>query len=116
MIRAGRWSLSRALLVAVILTTGCTTVGEVPPRVWVQPETPGATYRAVGVVQGKDGTGCGLYGYRGTAEAALFKLKKAALDMNADYVDVDSVSPPRYRGLCRWNVMTIRGTAFQRDE
>jgi hypothetical protein len=95
-------------------TVACASAGAVPPRVWVQTESPGAEYEAVGLVQGKDGAGCGLYGYRGTSEGALFKLKKAAFDMQADYVDVESVSRPGFRGLCRWNVMTIRGTAYRK--
>jgi hypothetical protein len=66
------------------------------------------------MIQAKDGAGCGLYGYKGTSEGVLFKLKKTALELKADYVDVESVSRPRFKGLCRWNVMTVRGTAYRR--
>jgi hypothetical protein len=72
----------------------CASGGDVPARFWVQPEEQGARYQAVGVVQGKDGAGGGLYGYLGTSEAAVFKLRKAA-SISRRTTSTSTLSPGR---------------------
>lgn len=51
-----------------------------------------ATY--VGEVSGQHGTGCGLFGYKGTYAGAVVDLRNKAAAMGADYVQIMGQDTP----------------------
>src|SRR5262245_21836307 len=76
-------------------------------------DDPSANATELGPVTGTDGTGCGIYGYRGTYERAYIQLKNNAAARGANYVQLYSMSQPHLSGNCFINAFTIAGMAYK---
>jgi S1-C subfamily serine protease len=74
---------------------------------------PGGNAKELGPVTGTDGTGCGLYGSRGTYERAYIRLKNNAAALGANYVQIYSMAEPHLSGRCFVNVFSISGMAYK---
>tara|TARA_B100000745_G_scaffold295830_1_gene240407 strand:- start:443 stop:952 length:510 start_codon:yes stop_codon:yes gene_type:complete len=73
---------------------------------------PPDNYLELGPVTAIDGKGCGAYGYRGTYDRTVVRLKNKTHGMNGDYVQIFSITEPHFRPGCFDNMYKINGTAF----
>lgn len=69
--------------------------------------------KELGPVTGSNGSGCGLYGRRGTYEGAYIQLKNTAAALGANYVQIYRISEPHLSGNCFVNVFSISGMAYR---
>jgi len=77
-------------------------------------DDPGKEYIEIGGVSGTDGSGCGLYGSKGEYAEAHLDLKKSAVEMGADYIQIHSIDRPKTEGKCYRNELVIDGVAFKK--
>ena len=85
-------------------------------EVEVSKASPPPNSREVGPVEGSHGRGCGYFGSMGTLEGATNALKNHAGSMQANYVEILSVSEPYSDGECSHNTFSIRGMAYRVPE
>jgi hypothetical protein len=75
---------------------------------------PTDNYAEIGPITAVDGSGCGLYGNRGTYNRAMVILKNEAYQAGGDYVQIITLTEPHLRGDCFANAYTINGTLFKK--
>jgi len=75
---------------------------------------PPDNYSEIGPITAIDGKGCGGFGYRGTYDRAVIRLKNKTYEMGGDYVQVFSLTEPHFRPGCFDNSYKINGTAFKK--
>jgi hypothetical protein len=83
-------------------------------NVVVRKADPGDNFKVIGPVSGIDGYACGGYGFMGTYERAVTKLRNNTFKMGGDYVQIINLTEPVLRGNCRVNEFSIRGTAYKK--
>jgi len=72
---------------------------------------PGSTYlREISV---QDGSGCGLYGYKGSFARAVIHLRNEAQKLGADYVQIMGRDTPNLEYGCYDNTYRIDATAYR---
>jgi len=105
------------LVLLAILTVGCARtpllLSPDASDVRTGKADPIGNARELGPVTATDGSGCGLYGYRGTYERAYIQLKNNAAALGANYVQIYSISEPHLSGGCFVNVFSISGMAYK---
>lgn len=104
----------------IVLLAGCAST---PPKlsqmgasVRVAKNDPPEAYVEVGSITGTSGSGCGLYGTRGTYDGAVVDLKNKAGGLRADYVQIFTLTEPHVRHACFDNTYTISGTAYRKGD
>lgn len=70
----------------------------------------------VGPIDVSDGEGCGVFGTRGTYEAAYALLKQKAAARGADYVQIMDIQEPYLSGNCAVNTYLITATLYRSPE
>jgi hypothetical protein len=77
---------------------------------------PDNSYKLISPLSVSDGSGCRDFGYLGTKEDAIKTLQNKASDMQADYVQITSVTKPHLDGGCYDNKYTIMGIAYKKTD
>src|SRR5580692_8294282 len=110
----------RAMLSSVLFllsAAGCRAPRPVlTPResaVAVGKTAPGSNARALGAVEGEDGSGCGILGHAGSYEGAEAKLRDETAVMGGDYVEIVKVLPAIQTMDCLSNRWAIEGIAYR---
>ena len=67
----------------------------------------------IGSISVQDGSGCGLYGFRGEYERAVILLRNKAMQMGGNYVQIYSMTEPHSDYNCFVNSFVIRGTVYE---
>lgn len=75
---------------------------------------PGNDYIELGLVSGVNGSGCGIFGRRGTYEGALTVLHNKASHLGANYVQIIAIQEPHIVTDCMDNEFKIIGKAFKK--
>lgn len=75
---------------------------------------PPDNYSEIGPITAIDGEGCGYFGYIGTYDRAVIRLKNKAYEMGGDYVQIFSLTEPHFRPGCFDNIYQVNGTAFKK--
>jgi hypothetical protein len=117
---AGRM-ISSIILLAAFGQTGCGVRGSAATRspidqamhVQVRRAPPPHEARALGPLEGWDGSGCGAFGDRGTFQGALNRLRVNAAAIGADYVELVSLTEPHREPFCYDQTFIIRGFAYR---
>jgi hypothetical protein len=110
-------ALALAFLLAVV-ACGCATA-DVPSlspaaeRLRIGKNDPEPGMREIGQIEAVNGTGCGAFGAKGTYEGAMNDLKNRGAAMNADYVQIFTVTEPHGEPGCYQDSFLIRATAFK---
>jgi len=68
----------------------------------------------IGSIIGKDGKGCGLFGYNGTYERASINILNIAQSIGADYVQITGTIEPHADVFCYANDYILSGIAYKR--
>ena len=68
---------------------------------------PPDNYSEIGPITAIDGEGCGGFGYRGTYNRAVIRLKNKTYKMDGDYVQIFSLTEPHFRPGCFDNIYKI---------
>ena len=77
---------------------------------------PPDNYQEAGQISVYDGAMCGpmYWGYKGTYEQAVIKLKNKAYQMGADYIQIFTISESDLTSNCGNNIYKISGTAYKK--
>lgn len=75
---------------------------------------PADNYTEIGPITASDGSGCGLFGSRGSYDGAIMAIKNAAYEQGGDYVQIVTLTEPHIRGGCMDNAYVISGTLFKK--
>ena len=83
---------NRLVIVVFLLTTSCAS----PPvqmtpgaeKVLVSRTDPADNFELIGPVTAQDGSGCGMYGRRGSYDDAVVAIRVKAAQMGANYVAI----------------------------
>lgn len=103
-----------AALLAGCVSAPILTLSEAGKGVKVGKSDPADNFSEIGPITAIDGTGCGAFGYRGTYDRAVIKIKNMGAEMGGDYVQVFSLTEPHLRGDCFSNAYKINGTLFKK--
>jgi hypothetical protein len=80
-------------------------------------DDPGAGYTYVGEVSGISGSGCGLFGTKGSFADSAKAMRNEASAIGADYVQIMTQTKPGHGGSaesgCYRNAYQIDGTAYK---
>ena len=111
--------INLSMLLSSLLFTGCVSapvvqLAEEGRAVKIAKSDPADNYTEIGPITATDGTGCGGFGYRGTYDQAVKKIKNLGASMGGDYVQIFSIKEPHLRDGCFDNVYKINGTLFKR--
>lgn len=108
------------LWVFAVLLVGCAgkpvVLDNLSKNVRVVKSDPGPNYIEIGPITAQDGKGCGLFGYTGTYDQAVLKIKKLAVKQDGDYVQIFTIREPHFRPGCYDNAYTISGTLFKKSD
>ena len=74
---------------------------------------PADNFEEVGPVSGFHGNGCGGFGYLGTYEGAVTDIKNNAHRLQANYVQIFTITEPHFRPGCFDNLYKLSGTAYR---
>jgi hypothetical protein len=106
-------------VVGAILLLGCGGSARVPPLSPGAPDVefgksdPGPGFVELGPIESSHGSGCGLYGTKGSYEGAYITLRNEAARMGADYVRIDVAQMPHSTPGCYVNEYKLSGVAFR---
>jgi hypothetical protein len=78
-------------------------------------ERPASYFVSKGAVYGKDGGGCGYYGYFGTRQNAINNLLNEASKAGADYVQITGEQDSYKSMSCETNLYKISAIAYWED-
>ena len=101
--------INLSMLLSSLLFTGCVSapvvqLAEEGRAVKIAKSDPADNYTEIGPITATDGTGCGGFGYRGTYDQAVNKIKNLGASMGGDYVQIFSIKEPHLRDGCFDNV------------
>jgi hypothetical protein len=82
-------------------------------RIEIRKADPPKGAREIGPIEAMHGSGCGLYGAKGTYDSALAELRNKTAEMGGNYVEVLTVTEPHSETGCFDNRFVIRGVVFQ---
>jgi hypothetical protein len=105
--------------IAAAALSGCGVAASVPPvsataaKVNVVKSDPPAGAQLIGPVEGTHGSGCGMYGRKGTFEGALATLREEAARKGANYVTLVMVTEPHSENGCFDQEFRVRGMAYK---
>lgn len=110
-----------ALLVGLALGLGCATAPPPPTLVEGAEQVrtgkgdPDAGMEEIGPIEVWDGKRCGHMGKRGSFKHVMIRLKNRALEMQADYVQIFTITEPHpVTSTCFDDRFVVRGVAFRR--
>lgn len=111
-----------ALLIGLALGLGCATAP--PPTLMVGAEQirtgkgdPDQGMEEIGPIEVSDGSRCGHLGKRGSFKHVMIRLKNRALQMQADYVQIFTITEPHaVTSDCFDDRFMIRGIAFRKAD
>jgi hypothetical protein len=75
-------------------------------------EAPPAGARYIGAVRGSSGSGCGVFGVKGSYEGALADLRNRAAELGGNFVKIENVIGPHDESGCHSSAFEIRGVLF----
>ena len=110
---------NRLVIAVFLLTTSCAS----PPvqmtpdaeRVLVGRTDPADNFELIGPITAQDGSGCGMYGQRGSYDNAVVSLRVKAAQMGASYVAIITITQPhRANQYCFANAYSISGMAYRK--
>ena len=110
---------NRLVIVVFLLTTSCAS----PPvqmtpgaeKVLVSRTDPADNFELIGPVTAQDGSGCGMYGRRGSYDDAVVAIRVKAAQMGANYVAIITITQPhRANQYCFANAYSISGMAYRK--
>lgn len=109
--------LTILIVLSAIVLEGCTAMftkadrPEIP--VVVSTLSPPAPANNLGSIVAIDGIGCGLLGFLGNRENAVYIMKQKAVQHGANYVQILKTKEPYSDGQCRHNEFVLEGNAFK---
>jgi hypothetical protein len=111
---------NRLVILVFLLTTSCTS----PPaqlmtpdaeRVLVSRTDPADNFELIGPITAQDGSGCGIYGRRGSYDNAVVALRVKAAQMGTNYVAITTITQPHLASQnCFANAYIISGMAYRK--
>lgn len=105
-----------AVLFSIALISGCAErprLHEGADQVHVAKNDPPAGSVYVTEISAQDGSGCGLWGQKGTYANAVTVLRNEALKVGADYVQIMGRDTPNLEYGCYDNTYRIDATAYR---
>ena len=110
---------NRLVILVFLLATSCAS----PPvqmtsdaeRVLVSRTDPADNFELIGPITTQDGSGCGMYGRRGSYDNAVVALRVKAAQMGANYVAIITITQPYLANQnCFANAYIISGMAYRK--
>jgi len=117
-----RVSVRTALVVGLLLGLGCATVppptlAEGAEQVRTGKGDPDPGMEELGPIEVWDGRRCGHLGKRGSFKHVMIRLKNKAVEMQADYVQIFTITEPHaVTSSCFDDRFVVRGMAFRKPQ
>jgi hypothetical protein len=119
----GRSSARAVLVVGLALGLGCATaqprptLAEGAEQIRTGKGDPDPGMEEIGPIEVWDGKRCGHFGKQGSFKDVMIRLKNRAAQMQADYVQIFTITEPHpVTSTCFDDRFIIRGVAFRRGQ